>query len=103
MKPYQKAKKEYYCELCGKKIIWGRYCMACGKERYKRSDARYERLLRQKKKKEQMLQIAPALGWTVNEAKWRASIAEIEQKLAEMEKINPKLKEISRTYEKEGK
>lgn len=94
--PFKHAKQEHYCCVCGARIVQGKYCIqdqaAYQHDHYFASPARYKKLKQAVKKQTQILQIAPALGWTINEAKIKEKIAKLQQKIAEMEKLNPALK-----------
>lgn len=91
-----KHKPPRYCCVCGIQINQGNYCMAHRQnylhDHYASSTARYDRLKKSIKRISQLLQIAPALEWDIDEAKLKAKISKLQAKLQEMEKLNPALK-----------
>jgi len=91
-----KKSKQHYCRICGLKINQGHYCMDHRKnylhDYYVSSAARYERLKKSIKRISQLMQVAPAMEWEINETKLKARIDKLQAKLQEMEKLNPELK-----------
>lgn len=91
-----KHKPSHYCRICGLKINQGNYCMAHRQnylhDHYASSTARYDRLKKSLKRISQLLQIAPALEWDIDEAKLKIKISKLQAKLQEMEKLKPELK-----------
>lgn len=89
-------KKQHYCRICGLKINQGHYCMDHRKnylhDYYASSTARYDRLKKSIKRISQLLQVAPALEWDIDEAKIKAKIGKLQAKIQEMERLNPTLK-----------
>lgn len=109
MKHYNYTPKnpDAHCCICGRKIIRGKYCTAHNRERCREawmiSKSRYRGLSKTLKREIQTLQIAPALGWDIDEEKSRAKIEKLKAELAEIERKNPKVKDLKEYQNTEEK